>query len=223
MSDAAEIPSEQTPSSDGADVTPHNKPLLDFLTGGAMGLLVGALIGLSTVPVVGGLVSALTALVGAFLGLAAPTSTRMAFSLRAWRIVGFGLVSVLAIVAGIYLRTNQILQPSIKDQVNALIDAKFDPMVAQELIAYRDFGIVPGGKTVQMNEVQRGGIGALFDTQASVCNQLVRAHNSSTADRLRALSAGGDYFAKMADRISHADLASQNQLLDSAQTILCGS
>ncbi|WP_143290894.1 hypothetical protein [Burkholderia pseudomallei] len=223
MSDAADIPSEPTPSSDGADVTPHNEPSLDFLTGGAMGLLVGALIGLSTVPVVGGLVTALTALVGAFLGLAAPTSTRMAFSLRAWRIIGFGFVCVVAIVAGIYLRTSQVLQPSIKDQVKALTDAEFDPLVARELIAYRDFGIVPGGKTVQMNEEQREGIAALFATTTSVCNQLVRAHNSSLSERLQALTAGGDYFAKMANRISHADLTSQNQLLDSTQTILCGN
>jgi hypothetical protein len=185
-----------------------------------MGLLVGALIGLSTVPVVAGVISALTALVGGFLGLAAPTSARIPFSLQCWRIVGFGLISVLAIIAGIYLRTSQALQPPIKDQVKALTEAGFDTPTAQELIAYRDFGIVPSGKTVQTNVP---GIGGLFATMASVCNQLSRAHNNSSADRLQALAAGGDEFANMARRISRVDAASQKQLLDSAEIILCGS
>src|SRR5271163_3895364 len=130
MNDATESRPDLAPSRDDTNNVAPSNSLLDFVAGGAMGLLVGALIGLSTVPVVVGVMSALTALVGAFLGLAAPASSRMPFSLQAWRIVGFGTISVLAIIGGIYLRTSQILEPPVKKQLNELTDAGFDAPTA---------------------------------------------------------------------------------------------
>ena len=187
-----------------------------------MGLLVGALIGLSTMPVVGGAITALTALIGAFLGLSAPTIKWLPFALQSWRIIGFGVICVAAIIGGIYVRTHDLLRPPINEQVQILETAGFDPVVVRELVAYRNFGIVPDGKTAQMNEVSRGGVGGLFSTESIVCKQLVRTRGKKVTERLAVLKGAGNEYVVVAERIERNNPSNQVQLLNSAQVILCG-
>jgi hypothetical protein len=194
---------------------------LDFVTGGAMGLLVGSLIGLSTVPVVGAVITSITALVGAFLGLAASAIKQLPFVIQSWRIVGFGVLCVTGILAGIYLRTNDVLHRPLKPQIDELVGAGFDRAAVLELVAYRHFGIMPSGKTVQLNEVSRRSIAALFSYDSSVCTQLLRARSDSIQERLLALESGGDFFALMAERIRRRNVSEQDSLLRSVNIILC--
>lgn len=220
-------PNPKTSSSDSpehaAGKTPIARPGIDLVTGAAMGLLVGTLIGLSAVPVVSGVITSLTALVGAFFGLAAPGSERFSFSPQPLRIAGFGVVCVMAIIGGIALRTSGALQVPIKPQLEELIAAGFEARKAQELVAYRVFGLVPSGQTTAASEVTRASIGALYATRASVCNQISRARGMAIAERLKALSAGGDDYALLVERVARVDQAAADPLLDALETVLCGS
>lgn len=198
----------------------------EFFAGATMGMLIGSLIGLSTVPVVGGVVSALTALIGAFLGLAGPNASKLPLTFQPARVIGFGLCCVIAIVAGIIIRTHHLLAPAAKDQVASLVAAGFDQPAAIELVAYQNFGIVPAGKTIQENRVTQAGTSGLFafesESVSAVCKELSRSHDQAPSERLKAFPVGGAKFRAIGDRISHVPIGNQATMLDAVSLIFCG-
>lgn len=213
MSDASAKATPDPPATGSASST----PLVAVIAGAAMGLLVGTLIGLSTTSVVGSVLSSLTALIGAFLGLATTS-----FNANSWRIAGFGVVCAAAVVGGVYMRAHGALQPALKAQMDELQQAGFDVASSREIIAYHQFGIVPSGKVVQVNEVTKGAQGVLFANATVVCTPLKRAVGEDVKERLAALASGGEVYKQLAEQIGKAAPERQSQLVDSMKSILCG-
>lgn len=119
--------------------------------GGGLGLLVGVLLGLSATEVVGGVITALMALLATYLGLksqsgeeGAKTSV-VASANQAIRLGSFALVCVVGIFVGLFVRTHNLTGRSIPNQVQQLRDAGFPDSTARSLIAFREFGVKPGG------------------------------------------------------------------------------
>ena len=97
---------------------------------GSLGLLIGLLVGLSTSPVVGTFVGTIAALAVTLLsaGLGTKSKDKDPISKKANEaqpvkfnyaaIVGFSLFCILGIISGIWLRTHDILSPSLERRLD---------------------------------------------------------------------------------------------------------
>lgn len=195
---------------------------LDLAAGAAMGLLLGALVGLSTTPVVATVISGVAALVGGLLGIGTTTSAQSPVNLNTWRVVGFGFAFVPALLWCVTLRTHHTLEPSLKAQIEELAQAGVEPKYAQELVMFRAFGVQPANRTVSANDNQvHQTVGGLFATSADVCNQLARAHDQDVPSRIQGLARGGNATEKFVNFISAATPDSRKALLDLTELALC--
>src|SRR5690349_12202869 len=106
----------------------------EIVAGSGLGLLVGLLLSLSVSPVVGGVISELTVLLGAFFGLTPSTGPD-----RAWRIGSFGLACTIGVVAGLALRTGNQFSESIRKQSADWQQAGATKEQAVAFLAYQHF------------------------------------------------------------------------------------
>ena len=101
-----------TTQQDSGSREPAKRLLLaDVAAGSGMGLLVGVLLGLSVAQAVGGVIAALSALIGGFLGLTGGGGA------RSWRTGAFGLACVIGVLLGLFVRSGAVLAPSIEQDV----------------------------------------------------------------------------------------------------------
>jgi hypothetical protein len=108
------------------------------LIGGALGLCVGTLMGMTTAPVVGTVVGALAALFATIFGVKDQDLSSFA------RIGGFGVFCVLGVVGGIYLRAHNSLGISAGQEVAEWTAAGFKEDVARSIVLYKQLGVVVG-------------------------------------------------------------------------------
>jgi hypothetical protein len=104
--------------------------------GGALGLCVGTLMGMTTAPVVGTVVGALAALFATIFGVKDQDLSSFA------RIGGFGAFCVLGVVGGIYLRAHNSLGISAGQEVAEWTAAGFKADVARSIVLYKELGVL---------------------------------------------------------------------------------
>ena len=87
----------------------------DWAGGGSLGVLLGLLIGLSASPVVNTVISALVALLAGLFGFSEKISLAVSAG-PARRLIAFSLCAALVVPAGVYVRTHDVLAPSLERQ-----------------------------------------------------------------------------------------------------------
>lgn len=114
-----------------------------IINGAGVGLLLGALLGLSISPVVSGVIATLSGLLAVLLG----TSEKYMSPLKSVRIGAFGFFCVAGIFLGMYVRTNKGLLPARQKMMADYRAVGFTKEEALDFIAYREFGLIPTGWT----------------------------------------------------------------------------
>jgi hypothetical protein len=114
--------------------------------GGGLGLCVGVLVGMTTSPVVGTVIGALTALFATIFGgqltlspqPGQPTMDPTGFA----RIGAFGAMCTVGVLLGVTIRAHNLLGETPAAEVKALEEAGYSKPVALQLVMYRTFGLV---------------------------------------------------------------------------------
>lgn len=201
---------------------------LDILTGSALGLLIGLLVSLSVSPVVGTVVGALVALIAAFFGLrpgdgGQPGNVPAAGTDHPWRIIAFSIAGLIAIALGLFIRTHDMLSPSIAAEVKRWTDAGYDVPVAQRLVALGRTGVdiaPPAGQSAAASAPPASDKSVLFDTTESSCGLLSGDAYGNTAAWIAALRTAGGLWPKVAASAA-ADPAHERAILEAEWTLIC--
>ena len=115
----------------------------DLISGFALGLLVGLLIGLSIAQVTGIILGALTSLLAAFFGLRPDKEGETGNKV----VIGaFSFSCFCALFLGIYMRTHDVLAPSLEKEIATYKAANFSEDEIKELIYFKKFGLVANQK-----------------------------------------------------------------------------
>jgi hypothetical protein len=136
------------------DTAPQSAPIVDTetrkrgstaadaLAGIGLGLMLGTIVGLTTTPVVAGLVGGITSLLAVFLGLdggggEGKLASIARVQLNAVRIGCFGLAAVAGFGIGLYVRINNPLAEAPQTQL-ARWQAAFpdNPVLAQQMMVF---------------------------------------------------------------------------------------
>ena len=187
----------------------------EIVAGSGLGLLVGVLLSLSVSPVVGGVISALTVLLGAFFGLTPSTGPG-----RAWRIGSFGLACTIGVVAGLALRTGNQFASSLEKQSAEWQRAGATKEQALAFLAYERLGIRPRGAELGEAPKPTARQAVLFAGSTDVCGRIGGV--DGTAAQLEILKEAKSPF----DAIAAAAEAVPGQtgaVLAAAMRTLCGS
>jgi hypothetical protein len=176
---------------------------MGVIAGGAMGALVGLLIGLSQAPVVSTALSSLLALLVTFLGLGGAPIVKPGENIDG-KLAAFCAATVIALVLGVAARANQWLAPSVSSEVAAWTSAQVPSSQAAALVAFERLGILPAGQTVAKREATPSNVGLFRSANESDCGTLAGVFPTSQ-DRWKAMhDLGGSW----------SDLAAGAQSLD---------
>lgn len=201
--------------------------------GASIGLLLGLLLGLSAAPAVALVVGALAALLGSVVlpaaqakGLPAETAAAVAKA-AAWRSTALGLACIAGLVAGLWMRTHDVLSPpapSLARQLAELRDAGYPADEARRLVASRAF---PAAERAASGAAPAAGLRStvLFGQGSSACEQMAPSRYASVAAAGQAYAAAGD--ASLA-ALAHAlaalpEEAQRAAVLKAAVAELCGA
>jgi hypothetical protein len=193
--------------------------ICDFVAGASLGALLGILIGLSTAPVVSIVITGVVALLGAFFGL----SDKLGYAQSEGgtrRLIGFALFAALFTLAGIWLRTDELLMPSISSQQQSLQRLGYaDGSKEQaELLLFVRYGLLPTGMAVAAEHPPEGGVLYALPTP-NVCANLSKAGQAS--DVIRALKSGDNHLKAVADKIDKLPAERQGDAADVAKSMAC--
>jgi hypothetical protein len=193
--------------------------------------------GLSASPVVATVLGGFAAVLAGFLGIttsktdpgaADASASPISPNASALRVLGFGFSCSLFLLAGIALRTHDLLAPPLSAQAQALNLPLLSPAEQKQLLFYKAFGLsaaaADGSHLTQADEKKStaaSGSSVLFATQAELCDALNRKSYASISDYLSALeNRKGDY-AALAAEIKNLPPAAQEQLAASIGKIVC--
>ncbi|WCT14712.1 hypothetical protein [Mucilaginibacter jinjuensis] len=120
----------------------------EIFSGSALGLLTGLIIGLSISQVVGIVLGALTSLLTLFFGLK-PDTPNSADNKLNYSLIGiFSFSCFISIILGIYIRTHNLLSPTLKEKVNQWHQAGYSKTQALNIAAFQEAGIVIGNDKI---------------------------------------------------------------------------
>jgi hypothetical protein len=202
----------------------------ESLTGGALGLLVGMLLGLSTEPVVGALMTGLVALLASFFGFG--SGLLPGGGATSQRLVGFCLATVAAALIALAARTHDILSPrapqsqSIQSFVSDLKALDFPEAKIEDFVAAKYFGILPVGATAVplRNPADGKASTVFFDTVPDDCNSLPQIADRSLAERLNFLdSMKNSPLAALATRVRQFPENQKEAAYSLGTKLLCGA
>ena len=194
--------------------------------GAAIGALVGLLIGLSISQLAGVLVASLTALLAAFFGLSvvATGDKTPGGRPRSARMGSFALVAALGLLAGIFIRTHDLLGPTPGERVAAWNDAGYPPEEARALVAFERLGLLPAGREGQGRATPAATSSFLFSgPAASRCDTLARRHYGGAAELLQAMQAAGQGWERLAAALADVDPAAQERIARAGIELVCAS
>lgn len=186
--------------------------LLKFGAGGAIGLLVGLIAGLSVSPVTSTILGALSAGLLVLLGFKDSKGGDNSQG-HALKVLGFGLFCSIALVLGISLRTHQVLSPSLETQKKRLMAVKvFTPDDISAILLSTNFGLVPirksdaeeGVKSVYNDK--RNSTNVHGEAKAPVNTQPVSGVASADLAYAGLLRAGSTEFCQIARREQFRDV-----------------
>jgi|GEM_PF-4223519 len=105
--------------------------------GSGIGLLFGVIMGTTSTPVIATMLGALTALLAGILGL----NDNLFNNAKAMRIGGFGICCVLGAYLGLYVRSHNVLAPSLLELKQTYLAVGFSEQQALNFLAMKEFGV----------------------------------------------------------------------------------
>jgi len=190
---------------------------MNFLAGAALGAFIGLLIGLSTSPVTAAVTSGLVAVLAAFFGLSKDAPTGASDWLL--RVVGFGILGVVALLFGLHLRVADSFAPSLAREVHELTAAGFEKPDALAVVRFRRFGLMPSGVTVASTKPITATV--LFAGSAQTCSELEPRRFGSVDEALAAFARRGGAWASLGSVATPLDGAARQRLVDVAWKLAC--
>jgi hypothetical protein len=137
MDEKNETTSDSTPKESFRDLLPETGNRTGRLSGFTaifnglgIGLFLGLLMGLSVSPVVSGVVGTITSLLAVLIGL----NEKFLDPVKSLRIGSFGLFSVIGILLGLYIRSNDPFAPSLSDKMQEYLEIGYSPEEAKLLV-----------------------------------------------------------------------------------------
>ena len=202
--------------------------LEQIFAGTGLGLLLGLLIGLSGSPVVATVVGALSAGLIALLGFTRKENTapgKIQMSASSLRLGSFGFMCSVALVAALFVRTNDLLSPPIKTQVSRLTNAGYSPADALRWVALKNVGTsvawdqTGGKKQTAVSVASSALMSSLGDDD---CQTFDPARYKNLTEHLKYLNSRGGRYADFAHATLNLDQKQQSAVLDATKHLFCG-
>jgi hypothetical protein len=199
---------------------------IDIFAGGAIGILLGLLIGLSGSPIVSTVAAGLLTLLAGLFGFSANLPGALSVA-SARRLIAFCLAATILIPAAVSVRTHDLLGPSIRSQKAMLVEIGIrDDREQTEMLRFLRFGILPPqstsppkDSTAAIAASQRAS--GLFSQPASFCSSLLLVRNSPK-DMLALFDQQSSDLKDIANSIRTLSDERRLQVLSAAPTFLCG-
>lgn len=191
--------------------------------GGALGLCVGILMGMTTAPVVGTIIGALAALFATIFGVKDQDLSSFG------RIGGFGALCVLGVMGGIYLRTHNSLGTSSGQQVAEWTAAGYTEPVARAIVLYRELGVLVNakGELTTTSRAEKVSAASLTSTSLSAkgaeecANMAPSQFGDDPAKVIASYRATGDGWETLANALNGLPAATQKRLIHAAYDLAC--
>jgi hypothetical protein len=209
-----------------------------LFAGAGLGLLVGVLVGLSSSPVVAGLVGALAAGMVTLLGFARPAKENQQAqpSYTGYsegsvvRLGSFGVACAAAVILGLFIRTHNWASPSIAEQVSEVQKAGYSGDEARRWVAYRNIGTATLAANSDASAASTHSTGGTASAAGSVlfsganqgeCQHFDTNRYKDAQEHLYALRQLGGKYAEYAEKISSLDASQQKTVLNSLRLLFC--
>ena len=204
----------------------------EFLAGGALGALVGMLLGMSTAPIVGTLMTGLVALMASFFGFGSALLPRGGPTTK--RLVGFCIAAVIATILGVLARTHDTLSPptppkpspeTIQAFVSELRDLKFPESKIYDFVAIKYFGVLPNGNSLpQPTKTDDTSRTKLFASAGDDCKTLPALASSPVDSKIMYLeSVPNPSFQALAARVRQFPEEKRESVYKAGVDLLCGA
>lgn len=204
-----------------------NPDTANIFAGLGIGLLVGLIVGLSVSPVVSIVLGALVSLLAAFLGLqentAAPDVSTDAkagnflsrMQMNSLKAGSFGFACIIGILLGLFIRTNDVFSPSLKQQIATYHQAGYDVDYARQLIIFEKFGIGPDFKVIQDGDTQKNKRNVLFagKSEIDLCQEIsMERYGNNVSEVLKGIRRlENKKLTQLADAIDEIDISSEDK------------
>lgn len=205
-----------------------------LFAGVGLGLLVGILVGLASSPVVSVVVGALAAGMVTLLGFVRPgqEGAPVPGAGSTIRLGGFGVACAAAILLGLFIRTHNLVSPTIAQQVDEVRRAGYSAEEARRWVAYKNVGAildaVPGNADAPAVSGHSGGgtegvAGSVLFSGANTgeCQYFDTSRYKDISEHLYSLRQQGGKYAELAARVASLDPAQQKTVLESLQLLNC--
>jgi hypothetical protein len=199
----------------------------EAIAGSALGLLVGALVGLSTSPVAANFLGAMTALLVAFFGLRGTggaaerepvdASANVAGGIR---IATFSLACLVAILVSLAVRTHDLLSPSAQSQVLRWTSAGYSPQEARQFAAYKMLGVLPDHATVGAPAANASS-SVLFGVTADECRQLDPSSFANVNEVINALQLAKGRWQQLGNALEQLPDANRAAMAKASWELVC--
>jgi len=174
----------------------------NIFAGLGLGLLIGTIIGLSIAQVTGIILGALTSLLAAFFGLRSNKDGEIGNQI----IIGtFSISCLLSIFFGLYIRTHNLLSPSLSSEIKEYKNAYFDTAEIKKIILFKELGLIPDGYNFSKEKKQTNRQTALMAGNQGVidlCNAV--DDNSTLKDVKEAFDESGGKYSEIEKRLTLA-------------------
>jgi len=194
----------------------------DIFSGIALGLLVGVLIGLSIAQVTGIILGALTSLLAAFFGLRPDKEGETGNKVI---IAYFSISCFLAIFGGIFMRTHDLLAPSLEHEIAQYKKANFTDSEIKEILYVKKFGLLTNpnlsfNKDAATLNASKSTLLMADESQLTLC---VTIDESSTLQELKEAyyASGGKFQRLYVQMMANADTVALKAALVDLKEILC--
>jgi hypothetical protein len=203
-----------------------------LFAGAGLGLLVGVLVGLSSSPVVAGLVGALATGIVALLGFgrSAQEDQPSYIDGSVVRLGSFGLACAAAVILGLFIRTHNWASPSIAEQVSEVQKAGYTGEEARRWVAYKNIGTstleasndAPAAATHSNSGTAPSAGSVLFSgSNQGECQHFDTNRYKDAQEHLYALRQLGGKYAEYAEKIASLDTGQQKTVLNSLRLLFC--
>jgi hypothetical protein len=203
---------------------------IQTVSGIALGLLLGTLVGFSQSPVAATVVGALTGALALFLGFNTKSDGDGHLSsdsrASAGRVCGFGFACTAALLLSLYARTHDAFSIPIQSQIDVLKTAKYSDDEAHSWVAYKNAGILLRISREAIADkddkrTQTAGSVLFDDPGADPCFVFDPKRIPKVDDRISAMRNSGPRFVGIADSVEKLDQPSKKAIMDGMTRLFC--
>ena len=199
--------------------------IVDFAAGITLGGLTGLLVGLTTTSVTATILSSIVAIATAFIGLAGEPKL-IAGTVTQLRIIGFAAAMIAALLAGIWMRTHNVLSPTPKQIFDQLLQAGLTKEQATQLVVFSRFGLMPEGATpaseTAVADAAKRDNTTLFFRAPAWCDDFLQRRTQPANDQIAWLAQQGGEYEEMAARLNRLPEDRKPAVLKAAPFYICG-